>query len=77
MDLKHIGVLVSKLLDLKVVELVSSSCSHLPLLLAADHCAVKEERLLKVKTKLKVEAGVKVKFEEWSATYSIQGEKGS
>ena len=48
MDLKHIGVLVSKLLDLKVIELVSSSCGHLPLLLAADHCTVKEERLLKI-----------------------------
>ena len=48
MDLKHIRVLVSKLLDLKVVELVSSSCGHLPLLLAADHCTVKEERLLKI-----------------------------
>ena len=75
MDLKHIGVLVSKLLDLKVIELVSSSCGHLPLLLAADHCTVKEERLLKMKTKLKEKVGLKVKFKEWSATESGQGRK--
>ena len=47
-NLKDVGVLVSKLLDLKVVELVPSCRRHLAILLAADHCPVQQEWLLEI-----------------------------